>query len=75
MKQKNDFETSLKKLEAIVNDLEEGSLPLEKSLNLFTEGIKLSRQCTTQLKEAKSTVEMLIKKDGIMKVEAFDINS
>lgn len=75
MKQKNDFETSLKKLEAIVNDLEEGSLPLDKSLNLFTEGIKLSRQCTTQLKEAKSTVEMLIKKDGIMKVEPFDINS
>ena len=40
-----DFESSLEKLEKIVSELEEGDLPLEKSIKAFEEGIKLTRHC------------------------------
>jgi exodeoxyribonuclease VII small subunit len=58
------FEESLKKLEDIVNQLEQGDLTLEESLKLFEEGIKLSRLCSRQLEEAEKKVEMLLKNDG-----------
>lgn len=40
-----DFETSLKKLEKIVSDLENGELPLEESIKTFEEGVKLTKHC------------------------------
>lgn len=55
------FETSLSRLEEIVKELEQGDLPLEKSLKLFEEGIKLSRICNKRLEEAERKVEVLIK--------------
>lgn len=58
-----DFETSLKRLETIVADLEKGELPLEKALELFEEGMKISRLCGERLEEAERKVEALIK-DG-----------
>lgn len=56
-----DFETSLKKLEEIVKDLEEGELTLEQSLERYEQGIRLARFCTTKLEEAEKRIEMLQK--------------
>ena len=52
-KQENnkDFETSLKKLEKIVSDLENGDLPLEESIKTFEEGVKLTKHCQNLLFE------------------------
>jgi len=56
-----DFEGSLKQLEEIVSKLEGGELTLDQALELFEEGIKLSRYCNTKLEEAERKVEALIK--------------
>jgi len=56
-----DFETALKRLEAIVKKLENGELSLDSALQLFEEGIKLSRFCHTRLEEAERRVEILLK--------------
>ena len=55
------FESTLARLEEIVKELEQGDLPLERSLKLFEEGIKLSRVCTKRLEEAERRVEILLK--------------
>jgi exodeoxyribonuclease VII small subunit len=58
------FEESLKRLEDIVKQLEQGDLTLETSLKLFEDGIKLSRLCSRQLEEAERKVEILLQGDG-----------
>lgn len=66
------FEESLKKLETIVGKLERGDLPLEESIGLFEEGIKLSDACKADLEAAEGKVQMLLKqKDGSMKPVPF----
>ncbi len=55
------FETTLDELEQIVGQLESGDLPLERSLELFEEGIKLSRECRTRLANAERRIEILMK--------------
>lgn len=66
------FEESLKQLESIVGKLEHGDLPLEESLRLFEEGVKLSDACKTDLETAEGKVQMLLKqKDGSMKPGPF----
>ncbi len=67
------FEESLKSLEDIVAQLEEGELPLEKSLELFEEGVKLSRMCQQRLEKAERRIEMLVKdSNGEPVIEAFE---
>ena len=56
------FEASLEELERIVKELEKGDLPLEQSLALFENGMRLSSECKRQLEEAESRVEILMKK-------------
>jgi len=53
------FESSLDELERIVRELERGDLPLEKSLELFEQGVKLSRACQERLSEAERRIEIL----------------
>jgi exodeoxyribonuclease VII small subunit len=55
------FEDALKRLEEIVTRLERGELPLEESLALYEEGIKLSRLCHGKLEEAEAKIELLMK--------------
>ncbi len=70
---KEKFEDALNKLEKIVSKLEEGDIPLEESLKLFEEGIRLSRVCNQKLDEAEKKVEILLKgKDGMLKAYPFD---
>ncbi|REJ77746.1 MAG: exodeoxyribonuclease VII small subunit [Acidobacteria bacterium] len=67
------FEESLEALEGIVKKLEEGELPLEKSLELFEEGVRLSRKCQQKLEKAERRIEMLVKDDeGNPALEAFE---
>lgn len=55
------FEASLEALEQIVRDLEQGDLPLEKSLELFEQGIRLSRECQERLSQAERRIEILLR--------------
>lgn len=55
------FEQALSQLEQIVQKLEKGELPLEDSLRLYEEGIRLSRLCHGKLEEAEGRIEMLLK--------------
>ena len=55
------FETSLEALEQIVQQLENGDLPLEKSLELFEQGIRLSRECQDRLSQAERRIEILLR--------------
>ena len=67
------FETALARLEELVQELEQGDLPLEQSLKLFEEGIKLSRICHVRLEEAERKVEILLKDSaGNVKVHPFE---
>src|SRR5437867_10307819 len=54
-----DFESALKSLEEIVSQLEGGDLALDRALELFEEGVKISRFCNAKLEEAERKVEML----------------
>lgn len=54
-----DFESAIAELEQIVKTLEEGELPLEKSLELFERGVKLSKFCHNTLEEAERRIEIL----------------
>ena len=55
------FESSLEELERIVRDLEQGDLTLEKSLELFEQGVKLSRDCQERLNQAERRIEILMR--------------
>lgn len=54
-----DFESALAELETIVETLEDGQLPLERSLERFERGIALSRFCHARLEDAERRVELL----------------
>jgi exodeoxyribonuclease VII small subunit len=55
------FEASLEALEQIVQQLESGDLALEKSLELFEQGIRLSRECQDRLSQAERRIEVLLR--------------
>ena len=67
-----DFESALKSLEDIVLQLETGDLTLDRALELFEEGINISRFCNSKLEEAERKVEILVKSaDGGIKEAPF----
>ena len=61
----------MKELETIANELENGNLTLDESMNKFEEGIKLSKQCNTMLEKAERKITMLINEDDKIKEENF----
>jgi len=64
-----NFETTLKKLNTLVEKMEKGGLTLEDSLKHFEEGVKLIRTCQTILTEAKQKIEIYNKEKD--QLEAF----
>lgn len=71
--QGKNFEASLGALEKIVRELERGDLPLEESLKLFEQGVKLSRECQDRLNQAERRVELLLRDtEGRPVLSAFD---
>jgi exodeoxyribonuclease VII small subunit len=70
---KGDFEKSLLRLEEVVKRLESPDLSLDEAMKLFEEGVKLSRECQSQLEEAEGRVEILLKKaDGKIVAQPFN---
>jgi exodeoxyribonuclease VII small subunit len=73
-----DFEKSLRELEALVEKLEHGELPLEEALKHFERGVALTRECQTALKAAEARVEILTRRreagasEEAEQVEEFD---
>lgn len=66
------FEKALNRLESIVEELEKGELDIDKSLEMFEEGIKMSRVCSKKLNEAEQKIEKLTKnKKGELVAELF----
>ncbi len=68
-----NLEKSLADLEALVEELESGDLPLAQAMKKFEEGIKLTRGCQAALKDAEQKVEILLKSaGGAEALEEFD---
>jgi exodeoxyribonuclease VII small subunit len=67
----SSFETGLIELENIVKEMEGSELSLERSMELFEKGMALTEMCRTQLQEAETRVEMIMKKEGKYQPEPF----
>ncbi len=71
-----NLEQSLADLEALVEELESGDLPLDQAMKKFEQGIKLTRGCQAALKEAEQKVEILLRSAGGEEtLEEFDTQS
>ena len=69
------FEDALVRLETIVAELEKGDLPLDDSLKIFEEGIKLSKNCLKMLDDAEKKIEIMVQeKDGKKRLRAFSLD-
>lgn len=70
------FEQAMARLEAIVGELEKGDLPLDESLKIFEEGIRLSKNCLKILEDAEHRVEVLVQdKNGKKRIHAYSPDS
>lgn len=70
------FEQAMARLEAIVGELENGDLPLDESLKIFEEGIRLSKNCLKILEDAEHRVEVLVQdKNGKKRIHAYSPDS
>lgn len=69
------FEECLQRLEEVVNQLERGDVPLEQALKLFEEGVQLSNSCRKELEEAEGKVQILLKQNGKLQAEPFEISA
>ncbi len=69
------FEQAMARLETIVSELERGELPLDQSLRMFEEGIRLSKTCLKMLEDAEHKVEILVQeKDGRRRLQAISLD-
>ncbi|MBU7317273.1 MULTISPECIES: exodeoxyribonuclease VII small subunit [Paenibacillus] len=58
------FEQAMDQLERIVAQLESGDIPLEKAIELFQEGMKLSQLCGQKLEQVERKIEILLEEEG-----------
>ena len=69
----NEFEKSFQQLETIVKRLESEEMPLDESLQLFEEGIRLSRFCNQKLEEVEKKIELILSDaKGQPRIEPFE---
>ena len=66
------FEAAIERLEEITQSLEGGDLPLEKSIELYTEGLEISKFCDEKLGEAETRVKVITEKQGKLVEEDFE---
>ncbi len=62
--QQISFETAIEKLETIVNQLEQEEVPLEKSIKLYEEGMKLTKICDDILHHAQEKITYILNESG-----------
>jgi len=71
---KPDFETSLKELEEIVEQLETSDLALDETLAKYENGIKIYKQCYQILEKAEKKINILLKNStGYIRTEEFKL--
>ena len=64
-KKEPTFEESMDKLEAIVNNIEDGDLPLTELMKQYSEGVELAKKCMQALDTAEKTIDILVgEEDG-----------
>ncbi len=69
------LEKSLKELEKLVDKMEQGDLSLEKSLDYFEKGVKLTRLCQQALQQAEQRVQILLQQADQATLEEFDTDA
>ena len=72
MKEKQNLEDDIKRLQKIVEELASGKLTLGDSLKKYEEGVKLAQGCSATLNEAQRKIELLMKKEGKYSLEKFE---
>ena len=70
-----NFEESMKKLEKIVTELENGELNLDESVKKFEEGMKIAQKCNNILEDAEKKITILLEKNGDLEENSFDVNN
>lgn len=66
------FEAAMEKLEQIVSRLENGDVPLEQAIELYQEGMRLSRLCSQKLEQVEEKIQLLVEEDGELKVQDWE---
>jgi exodeoxyribonuclease VII small subunit len=69
---KPDFENTMTRLETLVAQMESGELTLEQSVEVFEEGVKLSKQAQAALAAAEQKVKLLMESNGELSLEPFN---
>lgn len=69
------FEAALKRLETIVQNLENGDLSLDEALKAYEEGVRMADLCSKRLTEAEKKVEVLMKSAGKFKTATLDLSA
>lgn len=69
---KLSYEAALNKLEALVESMESGDVPLAELLAKFEEGNKLLKHCESRLKDAELKIEQLKKEREGASFSSFD---
>lgn len=69
-----NFEKAMSQLEELVEDMEQGDLPLEDALKHFEKGISLATDCQQALTKAEQKVTQLIEKNGELLEKPFEID-
>lgn len=70
--EETSFEQALERLEAIVDRLEQGELPLEEALAVFEEGVALTRRCAGELDSAERRIDELVRDGETWLVRPFE---
>lgn len=65
------FEEAMAELETIVGQLEDGDVPLEKAIDLFQKGMRLSQMCSQKLEQVEQKIEMIVEEGGELKRRPF----
>ena len=71
-KKTKDFESAIERLEEITNELESGEASLEESIELYTEGLKLAKDCHQKLDAAEKKIKIITEKNNIPVEAEFD---
>ncbi len=71
MEKEVKLENDLKKLEAIVKELESGDTDLDDAINKYTEAMKIAKNCSVKLTKAEEQVNKILTENG--KLEDFDV--
>jgi exodeoxyribonuclease VII small subunit len=75
MSKKMTFEAAMNRLEAIVQQLEQGRIGLDEAIRIFEEGMTLYKQCQLQLQEAEKKIEILVKTDEGFQLELMEVEA